>query len=109
MCLTSAEGYKDARVPFLKVQQTDEIWASMKNVGSGMSTKNTSSLVLKEMHGIYKTKNPIKVQINECKTTEREICEKFGNLSEEELNKKSNKDVYVKNVVMTAIIKCCRG
>ena len=61
------------------------------------------------MHGIYKTKNPIKVQINECKTTEREICEKFGNLSEEELNKKSNKDVYVKNVVMTAIIKCGRG
>ena len=40
MCLTSAEGYKDARVPFLKVQQTDEIWTIMKNVGSGMSTKN---------------------------------------------------------------------
>ena len=40
MCLTSAEGYKDARVPFLKVQQTDKIWASMKNFGSGMSIKN---------------------------------------------------------------------
>ena len=40
MCLTTAEGYKDARVPFLKVQQTDEIWTSMKNTGSGMSTKN---------------------------------------------------------------------
>ena len=33
----------------------------------------------------------------------------FGNLSEEELNTKSNKNVYVKNVVITAIIKCCRG
>ena len=26
----SAEGYKNARVSFLKVQRTDEIWASMK-------------------------------------------------------------------------------
>ena len=109
MYLTSGEGYKDAKVFFLKVQQNDEIWASMKNVGSGMGIKNTSYLVLKEIHGVYKTKNPIKVQINEYKITGREIYEKFDNLSEEELNKKSNKDVYVKNVVMTAIVKCCRG
>ena len=47
MYLTSAKGYKDARVSFLKVQQNDEIWASMKNVGSGMGIKNTSYLVLK--------------------------------------------------------------
>ena len=47
MYLTSAEGYKDARVSFLKVQQNDEIRASMKNVGSGMGIKNTSYLVLK--------------------------------------------------------------
>ena len=109
MYLTSGEGYKDAKVFFLKVQQNDEIWASMENAGSGMGIKNTSYLVLKEIHGVYKTKNPIKVQINEYKITGREIYEKFDNLSEEELNKKSNKDVYVKNVVMTAIIKCCRG
>ena len=41
--------------------------------------------------------------------TEREIYETFGNISEEELNTKSNKKVYVKNIVMTAIIKRCRG
>ena len=41
--------------------------------------------------------------------TEREIYETFDNLSEEELNTKSNKNVYVKNVAMTATIKCCRG
>ena len=41
--------------------------------------------------------------------TEREIYEKFDNLSEKELNTKSNKNVYVKNVVMTSIIKHCRG
>ena len=38
--------------------------------------------------------------------TEREIFEEFDNLCEEELNTKSNKNVYVKNVVMAAIIKC---
>ena len=40
--------------------------------------------------------------------TEREIYEKFGNLSEDELNTKSNKIVYIRNDVMTTIIKRCR-
>ena len=40
---------------------------------------------------------------------EKEIYDKFSNLSKEELNAKRNKNVYVKKVVMTAIIKCCRG
>ena len=41
--------------------------------------------------------------------TEREIFEKFDNLIEDELNTKSNKKVYVKNDVMTTVIKQCRG
>ena len=41
--------------------------------------------------------------------TEREIYEKFDNLSKDELNTKSNKNVYVKNNIMTNIIKHCRG
>ena len=41
--------------------------------------------------------------------TERYIFEKFDNLSEEELNTKSNKNVYVENDVMTTVIECCRG
>ena len=40
--------------------------------------------------------------------TEREIYKKFDNLSEKELNTKSNKNIYVKNVIMTTIIKHCR-
>ena len=35
--------------------------------------------------------------------------EKFDNLSEDELNTKSNKKVYVKNDVMKTVIKRCRG
>ena len=41
--------------------------------------------------------------------TEREIFEKFDNLSNDELNTNSNKFVYAKNNVMTNIIKHCRG
>ena len=37
--------------------------------------------------------------------TEREIFKKFDNLNEDELNTKSNKSVYVKNIIMTNIIK----
>ena len=40
--------------------------------------------------------------------TERKFFEKSDNLSEHQLNTKSNKKVYVKNV-MTTVIKRCRG
>ena len=41
--------------------------------------------------------------------TEREFFEKYVNLSVDELSKKSNENVYVKNNVMTTVIKRCRG
>ena len=41
--------------------------------------------------------------------TERESFKKFDNISKEELNTKSSKNVYFKNVVMPAIIKCYIG
>ena len=47
--------------------------------------------------------------ISEYKITERELYEKFGNLSEKELNTKSNKTVYIRNDVVTTIIKRCKG
>ena len=109
MYLISAEGYKNAKVDFERVRKKGEIWASMKNIRSGMGVKNISNLVLKEIHGILKTKNSTKEQIKKYKTTEREIFEEFDNLSQEKFSTQSNKNVYVKNVVMTAIIKCCRG
>ena len=37
--------------------------------------------------------------------TEWEIYEKFDNLNEDELNTKSNKNIYVNNTIMTNIIK----
>ena len=109
MYLISAEGYKNAEVDAKIVRKTGEIWVSMKDVGSGMGVKNISDLVLKEIHGVLETKNPTKKQTIEYKITERELYEKFDNLSEEELNTKSNKTVYVRNDVMSTIIKHCRG
>ena len=41
--------------------------------------------------------------------TEREIFKKYGNLSENELNAKNDKEVYAKIDVMTTVIKYWRG
>ena len=81
----------------------------MKDVGSGMGVKNISDSVLKEIYGICETKNPSKEQVNEYKMTKKQIYKKFTNLSEKELNTKNNKKTYVRNDVMTTIIKRCRG
>ena len=40
---------------------------------------------------------------------EKDIFEKYTNLSEDELSEKSNKNLYVKNDVMITVIKGCRG
>ena len=111
MYLISAEGYKNSNVGFLTTKTTgrEEIWVSMKDVGSGIGLKNISDLVLKEICGICETKNPSKEQVNEYKMTKREIYKKFTNLSKKELNTKNNKKTYVKNDVMTTVIKRCRG
>ena len=109
MYLISAQGYKNANVDFLTIKTTSEIWVIMKDVGSGMGVKNISDLVLKEIYGICETKNLTKEQVNEYKMTKREIYKKFTNLSKKELNTKNNKKTYVRNDVMTTIIKRCRG
>ena len=41
--------------------------------------------------------------------TDREIFGKYDNLSENELNKQYNKNVYVRNDAITSIIVHCRG
>ena len=71
MYLISAEGYKNAKVGFLTITTTSEIWVNMKDVGSGMVVKNIFDLVLKEIYGIFETKNPIKKQVNEYQMTKR--------------------------------------
>ena len=69
----------------------------------------TYDLVLKEIYGIYIKKELAKEEIKNYKMSEREIFKKCDNLKEDELNTKSNKSVQVKNIIMTNIIKHCRG
>ena len=91
MYLISAEGYKNANVEFLTIKTTSKIWVNMKDVGSGMGVKNITDLVLKEIYGIYQTKNPTKKQVNEYRMTKRQIYKTFTNLNNKELNTKNNK------------------
>ena len=109
MYLISAEGCKNANVEFLTLKTTSEIWVSMKDVGSDIGVKNISDLVLNKIYGICETKNPSKEQFNEHKMAKKQIYKNFTNLSQEKLNAVNNKETYVKNDVMTTIIKRCRG
>ena len=77
-------------------------WASMKNVKDGLDVQNIFDLVLKEIYGIHKTKKLTKGQIKKYKMTEKNIFEKYANLSENKLNTK-NKEVCAKNDVMTLL------
>ena len=109
MILISAKGYKNAGVFYLIIKETDELWVSMKDVGVGLGVKSISDLVLKEIHGICGKKELTKEETKCYKMTEREIFEKFYKLSKDELNTNSNKNVFVKNTIMTNIMKHCRG
>ena len=91
MYLISAEGYKNANVAFFTIKTTNEIWVSMKDIGSSIGVKNIPDLVLKEIYGICETKNPPKEQVNEHKMTKKQIYKKFTNLSQEKLKIKHQK------------------
>ena len=109
MSLISSEGYKNAGVFHLIIKETDKLWVSMRDAGDGLGVKNISDLVLQEIHGICEKKTLTKEEIKCYKMTEREIFEKFAKLSEDELNTKSKKYVFVENNVMTNIIMQCKG
>ena len=76
----------------------------MKNVHDGLGVKNMSKLVLKEIYGKYGRKNLTRNETKKYKMTEREMFVKYDNLSENELNEKDNKKVYVRNYVITSVI-----
>ena len=61
MYLISAEGYKNAKVDFLTIKKTGEIWISMKDVGSGMGVKKHIWFNIKRnIWCLCETKNPTK-------------------------------------------------
>ena len=108
MDLISVEGYENAKVICLK-NNTGDLWVSMKDVGVGLGVKSISDLVLKEIHGICEKKKWTKEETKCYKMTEREFFKNFYNFNEDELNTKSNNNVFAKNIIMTNIINHCRG
>ena len=58
---------------------------------------------------VFMEKKLTKEEVKCYKMTEREMFKKFSNLSNDKLNKISNKFAYVKNTIMRNIIKHCRG
>ena len=68
----------------------------MKDVKEGLSVKNMSDLVLKEIYGVYKKKNLTKEEIKCYKMTDREFFRTYYDYDEDYLNTKSNKNVFVK-------------
>ena len=55
MYLILAEGYKYADVLILIIKKTGEVWASMKDAGSGMSVKNIYWEVVYERKDFQRT------------------------------------------------------
>ena len=107
MDLISIEGYENANVICLKNKNGD-LWVIMKNVKDGLGVKNISDLVLKEIYGTSGKKNSTK-EIKYYKMTEREFFKTFYDYEKDSLNTKSNENVFVKNNIMTNIIKNCKG
>ena len=56
MDLISAKEYENAGINLLKIEEIDELWVSMKDVGVGLGVKSISDLVLNEIHGISEKK-----------------------------------------------------
>ena len=81
----------------------------MKDVHADVGLKNMSDPVLKQIYGIYETKNPTKGQTKKCKMTEREVFEKYDNLSEGELNTKNNKKILSEMILWLLLLLSVLG
>ena len=68
-----------------------------------------SDLILKEIYCKYERKNLTDNEIKKYKMTEREVFQKYDNLSEHELNNQNDKEVSVRINVITIVTVNCKG
>ena len=68
-----------------------------------------SDLILKEIYFKYERKNLTDNEIKKYKMTEREVFQKYDNLSEHELNNQNDKEVSVRINVITSVTVNCTG
>ena len=68
-----------------------------------------SDLILKEIYFKYERKNLTDNEIKKYKMTEREVFQRYDNLSEHELNNQNDKEVSVRINVITSVTVNCTG
>ena len=68
-----------------------------------------SDLILKEIYCKYERKNLTDNEIKKYKMTEREVFQKYNNLSEHGLNNQNDKDVSVRINVINSVTVNCTG
>ena len=68
-----------------------------------------SDLILKEIYFKNERKNLTDNEIKKYKMTEREVFQKYENLSEHELNNQNDKEVSVRINVITSVTVNCTG
>ena len=82
-----------------KVHTIELFWIRRIDIQNGLGLKNMSDLVRKEIHGIFNTNNPTKVQAKEYKCSLQEITKD---------SMYDSKIKYVRSDLMEKIIKNCR-
>ena len=73
MVAITIENCTNAKVHTIKVGNRELFWMRMIDIQNGLGFKNICDLVRKEIHGIFNTNNPTKVQVKEYKRSLQEI------------------------------------
>ena len=101
MVFITAEDYKNGDVHPITIKNKDYFWVKMKDVENGLGLKWLRGMVENKTCGIYEIKNLTKKQRREYKRTTSEISKELKNDPQDY--------EYVRNDVMEAVIKNCRG
>ena len=100
MVVITVEKYTNAGVRTIIVKNKKLFWVKMIDVPKGFGFKNMADLVIKEICGIFETKNPTEEQKKKYIKTESEITKKPAD---------DSKYTYACSNTMAKIIKNCRG
>ena len=100
MVFITVQDYVEARVHAIKVENKKLFWVKMIDVLKGLELKNICDLAIKEICGIFETKNFTEEQKKKYIRTEREITKKPVD---------DSKYKYARSDLMEKMIKNCRG
>ena len=100
MVVITIENCTNAKIHTMEVGNRELFWIRMIDIQNGLGLKNMSDIVRKEIHGIFNTNNPKKVQVKEYKRYLQQITKD---------SIYDSKIKYVRSGLLEKIIKICRG